>query len=77
MKPKFDFLPKKHRKNKLVKNLEKKLNKMKEKIVKLTLEQAFLALEGQDLIESAHVLKESFSLTSQQLYDEGRKFGYF
>ena len=76
MKRKFDFLPKR-RKSTLVKDLEKKLNKMKEKISNLTLEQAFSNLEGEDLINSAFVLKEVFKLNSQELYDKGKALGYF
>ena len=77
MKPKFDFLPKRRQKSNLIKKLNVKLNKMKEKISNLTLEQAFSNLEGEDLINSAFVLKEVFKLNSQELYDKGKALGYF
>lgn len=77
MKPKFTFLPKRRQKSNLIKKLNVKLNKMKEKISNLTLEQAFSNLEGEDLINSAFVLKEVFKLNSQELYDKGKALGYF
>ena len=77
MKPKFTFLPKRRQKSNLIKKLNVKLNKMKEKISNLTLEQAFFNLEGEDLINSAFVLKEVFKLNSQELYDKGKALGYF